>query len=64
MNVIIYHAGNSSLLPMIEQVLKDNGIPYTVTGASDIGIGLQDIEVKVSEENAEIALDLVKQILN
>lgn len=64
MNIVIYKTNTVTFLSMIEQALSDNEIPYTVTGAADIGIGSnRNIIVSVHESFEDQAVLIVKQIV-
>lgn len=64
MDVVIFEAYDFSLLSLIEQVLKDNDLPYAVLGGANVGmIHAQKVQVVVSQENAPRAKELMRQIL-
>ena len=62
--VVVYEAPDTSFLGMIEQLLTDNGIPYTVTGAADVGLATvgTTIVVKVPDEHSILAKEIISQL--
>lgn len=64
MDVIVFESADRLFLGIIEQALTDNGIPYLVTGAADVGLATVGITilVKVPEQHAEMARDIVLQL--
>ncbi len=64
MEVTVYEAANSIFLGMIEQALTDNGIPYSVTGAADVGLATvgTTIVIKVPEKHSTLAKEIVSQL--
>ena len=62
MNEIIYESSDLTFLSIIEEVLKDNNIPYTVTGGGDIGLigPARIIKISVPKEQVEEAKRVIK----
>lgn len=67
MNSLVYESSDRSMFNIIEQCLKDNGIPCMITGAADVGIyrgAGQLVKIFVSQENEEAARDIIRQLTN
>ena len=63
MNVIIYESNDITFLGVIEQILMENEIPYTVIGGADTGLAAAHlVRVSVPKEYAEKGKEIVKQV--
>ena len=63
MKVVVYESRDYTLLSMIEQALRDNDLPFAVIGGADVGlVHAQQVQVLVSEQNAQEAREIVAQI--
>ena len=63
MDTIVYESRDTTILSMIEEALKDNGIPCRIIGGADVGLASSHlVRVSVSDKFKEEASDIVKQI--
>ena len=64
--VIVYESIDATFLGIIEQALKGHGIPFTVTGGSNVepGLGSPGIPVRISVDQkfAEEAKNIIEQV--
>ena len=62
--IVIYESNDTVLASLVEQALKDNGIPFSVTGKADVGLGVTSSEIKISVDQkfVEEAKKIIEQI--
>lgn len=65
MSKTIYESNDMAFIGLLEQALKDNQIPCSVVGATDVGLGGPQVaQIVVSDEYASSALEVVKSLTN
>jgi len=64
MDKIVYKSNATFFLGIIESVLRENDIPFTVIGGADTGLAaVHEVQVKVPEKYYEVAIVLIEDVL-
>jgi hypothetical protein len=65
MDIVVYEAFDLTFVSIIEQLLQDEGVAFSTTGAADVGLAAtRVIQIRVRKEDEAKAKELISKIVS